>query len=57
MATEDKTNDEGKKDAGFGFPFGGPQGMKEMMKKWCSSGTEFCNCCPIAKMTSDEESK
>jgi hypothetical protein len=57
MTTEEKTNGEDKKEAGFGFPFGGPQGMKEMMSRWCPSGTGFCNCCSTTKLTKNEESK
>lgn len=56
MPKEDRTNSERKKESGFGFPFGGPQGMKEMMRTWCESGKGFCNCCPMSKMTKDEES-
>lgn len=57
MTTEEQTTGEGKQEAGFGFPFGGPQGMKEMMRMWCPSGTKYCNCCPMAKMTKKEESE
>ncbi|MEW6348075.1 MAG: hypothetical protein AB1646_03380 [Thermodesulfobacteriota bacterium] len=56
MTTEEKTKDEGKKEASFGFPFEVPPGMREMMKTWCEAGTGFCNCCPMTKMAKDEQS-
>ncbi len=57
MTTEEKIKNEAKEKECFGFPFGDPQRMKEMMGMWCPSGTKFCNGCPTTKMTKDENSK
>ncbi len=57
MTTEEKIKSEAKEKECFGFPFEDLQGLKEMMRTWCPSGTGFCNCCPMTKMTKDEKSK
>ncbi|MCX5873347.1 MAG: hypothetical protein NTY51_08960 [Deltaproteobacteria bacterium] len=57
MTTEEKMSNEEKREPEFGFPFGGPQGMKEMMRTWCPPGTRCCNCCSKAKTTKDEQIK
>lgn len=57
MTNSEKTSNEEKGQPLFGFPFGNPQGMEEMMRTWCPSGTGFCNCCPMTKVTKNEDSK
>ncbi len=59
MTTEPKTKSEREKESCFGFAFGGPRAMKEMMKMWSQPGMEFCKCCRIgdAKKASSERKK
>ena len=49
MTTESKSKSERKKEACFGFPFGDPRAMKEMMKLWCHPGMDFCKCCCVGE--------
>lgn len=56
MTTEDKKGDEEKRQSPFGFPFGGPEGVWEMMRMWCQPGKKFCDCCPRANVVKDEAS-
>jgi hypothetical protein len=57
MTIEEKMNNEEKRQTMFGFPFGCPQGMKEMMRTWCPPEKGFCNCCQIWETTKDEKGK
>ncbi len=54
MTTEEKRNENGQSDKHFGFPFGCPEAMKEVMRTWCSFGPEMCNCRAASQTTKEE---
>jgi len=56
MTTEEKNGNEEKRQPPFGFPFGDPEAVREMMRMWCQPGRKFCDCCPMAKGVKDKAS-
>ncbi len=50
MTTEKKTNSEDKREKCFGFPFGGSQAMREMMRTCCPSETKVVDCCSMMQI-------
>ncbi len=57
MTTKEKMSDDEKRQPPFGFPFGGPEGVREMMKMWCQPGMKVCDCCPMANVVKEEASR